>query len=84
MSTVASLTHLLPRPTNRAAVELRLRLTQRRSAPAAAPVAQQARDAPPNADEAPLRFGEILAAATVPDFAGLPLEFWPGYRDFKF
>jgi hypothetical protein len=27
-----------------------------------------------------LRFGEILAAATIPDFAMLPLELWPGYR----
>jgi hypothetical protein len=30
--------------------------------------------------ESPLRFGEILAASGMPDFAGLPLEFWPGYR----
>jgi hypothetical protein len=26
------------------------------------------------------RFGEILAALSIPDFAGLPLEYWPGYR----
>jgi hypothetical protein len=32
------------------------------------------------APEPPLRFGEILAASAMPDFAGLPLEFWPGYR----
>jgi hypothetical protein len=30
--------------------------------------------------EAPLRPGEVLAAATLPDFGCLPLEFWPGYR----
>jgi hypothetical protein len=30
--------------------------------------------------ESPVRFGEILAASAMPDFAGLPLEFWPGYR----
>lgn len=33
-----------------------------------------ARDMPP-------RFGEILAVSTIPDFAGLPLELWPGYRN---
>jgi hypothetical protein len=32
------------------------------------------------ASEAPLQFGEIIAASTMPDFAGLPLEFWPGYQ----
>jgi hypothetical protein len=26
------------------------------------------------------RFGEFLAALSIPDFAGLPLEYWPGYR----
>jgi hypothetical protein len=26
------------------------------------------------------RFGEIIAVSMIPDFAGLPLEFWPGYR----
>lgn len=30
--------------------------------------------------EPPLQLGEIMAAATVPEFADLPLEFWPGYR----
>jgi hypothetical protein len=30
--------------------------------------------------ETPPRFGEFLAASTMPEFAGLPLEFWPGYR----
>jgi len=30
--------------------------------------------------EAPPRLGELLAALSIPDFAGLPLEFWPGYR----
>jgi len=25
-------------------------------------------------------FNEILAALSFPDFAGLPLEYWPGYR----
>jgi hypothetical protein len=34
------------------------------------------------AREPPLRFGEVVAAATVPDFANLPLEFWPGYREW--
>jgi len=28
------------------------------------------------------KFGEILAASTMPDFAALPLEFWPGYRRY--
>jgi hypothetical protein len=31
--------------------------------------------------EVPLRLGEILAASTIPEFAGLPLELWPGYRN---
>ena len=31
--------------------------------------------------EAPLRFSEFLAAASVPDVAGLPIEFWPAYPD---
>ena len=31
--------------------------------------------------EAKLRLGEILAVSTIPDFAGLPLELWPGYRN---
>jgi hypothetical protein len=35
---------------------------------------------PEPAPESPVRFGEILAASAMPDFAGLPLEFWPGYR----
>lgn len=26
------------------------------------------------------KFGEIIAALTVPEFAGLPIEYWPGYR----
>lgn len=30
--------------------------------------------------DTPPRLGEILAASTLPDFAGLPLELWPGYR----
>jgi hypothetical protein len=29
----------------------------------------------------PLAFAEILAASAYLDFGGLPLEFWPGYRD---
>jgi len=28
----------------------------------------------------PLQLGEIMAASTMPGFADLPLEFWPGYR----
>ncbi len=32
--------------------------------------------------EVPLRFGEILAASTIPEFAGLPLELWPGDRNY--
>jgi hypothetical protein len=35
---------------------------------------------PEPALESPVRLGEILAASAMPDFAGLPLEFWPGYR----
>ena len=31
--------------------------------------------------EPPLVFGEILAASAYLDFGGLPLEFWPGYRN---
>jgi len=34
---------------------------------------------PPQFEPVP-RFGEILAALSIPDFAGLPLEYWPGYR----
>jgi hypothetical protein len=30
----------------------------------------------------PPRFGEIIAASTIPDFAGLPIEWWPGYRSY--
>jgi hypothetical protein len=30
--------------------------------------------------ETPLRFAEILAASSIPDFAALPLELWPGYH----
>lgn len=37
-------------------------------------------ESPPEVREAPLRFGEILAASTIADFAILPLECWPGYR----
>lgn len=33
-----------------------------------------------SATDKPLRFGEIVAASTIPDFAGLPLELWPGYQ----
>ena len=48
---------------------------------AAADIQPQQDDRPPESPgEPPLRLGEILAAATVPDFAGLPLELWPGYR----
>lgn len=32
------------------------------------------------AHDMPPRVGEILAVSTIPDFAGLPLELWPGYR----
>jgi hypothetical protein len=36
---------------------------------------------PPHATfDFPMRFGEILAASSIPDFAALPLELWPGYR----
>ena len=39
-------------------------------------------DAVPDvAEDLKLRFGEILAVSTIPDFAGLPLELWPGYRN---
>ncbi len=30
--------------------------------------------------EPPMKLAEIAALATVPELAGLPLEFWPGYR----
>jgi len=30
--------------------------------------------------DVPTRFGEILAASSIPDFAAVPLEMWPGYR----
>jgi hypothetical protein len=32
--------------------------------------------------DTPPRFGEIIAASTIPDFAGLPIEWWPGYRNY--
>jgi hypothetical protein len=36
---------------------------------------------PPHAAfDFPMRFSEILAASSIPDFAALPLELWPGYR----
>ena len=36
---------------------------------------------PPHATfDFPMRFSEILAASSIPDFAALPLELWPGYR----
>jgi len=34
---------------------------------------EQAREAPP-------LFSEILSASTYLDFGGVPLEYWPGYR----
>jgi len=30
----------------------------------------------------PPQLGEIIAAPTIPDYAGLPIEWWPGYRDY--
>ncbi len=37
---------------------------------------------PARLKDAPISFGEIIAASTIPDFGGLPLEVWPGYRDW--
>jgi hypothetical protein len=45
---------------------------RRQPEPAALPV--------PESEVKP-RFGEILAVSTIPDFAGLPIELWPGYRN---
>jgi hypothetical protein len=43
---------------------------------------QPAGDGPPieRAREEPPLFSEILSASTYLDFGGVPLEYWPGYR----